>query len=145
MIIAILAFLGGWAYLIGGILSVFSGVLMLTSDFPTEIAQASDMSPQTIGVIFLVIAFLMIINGLIFIVFGIGTFIRSRRWARYLGIFGYLLNIVVFLVTVLTTTTQNSLLPYIFGTFVAIAFIIILAVSKSAFEKSPASGNQNYL
>ena len=136
IVIAILAFLGGLAHLLGGILGAFSGVLMLTTNFESvpEIAKASEMSPQTIGFIFFIIAFLMILNGLIFMVFTIGTFVR-KSWARYLGIGGYALNIFVFLLTALTTTIQVSLIPYIFGTFVAIVFIIILLFSKSAFEK----------
>lgn len=136
IIIAILALLGGIAQFFGGILGFFSGVLMLTTNFESipEIAGASEMSPQTIGLIFLLIAVLMTFNGLIFIIFAVGAFIR-KSWARFLGIFAYGLNIFVFLITILTSTLQGSMIPYIFGSFVAFAFIIILAFSKSAFEK----------
>jgi len=139
IIIAVLALFGGLAHLLGGVLGFFSGVLMLTTDFTPEIAQASEMSPPMIGLIFLLIAVLMLVNGAIFVTFAVGALTRRRR-ARFLGIFGYALNILVFLLTVAVNPPQSSLLPYIFGTFVAVAFIVILWFAKSAFEKAP--GNQ---
>lgn len=101
IIIAMLALLGGIAQFFGGILGLFSGVLMLTTDFESvpEIAAAPEMSPQTIGLIFLLIAFLMSFNRLIFIIFAVGAFIR-KRWARFLGIFAYALNIFAFFITI---------------------------------------------
>ena len=136
IIIAILALLGGVAHLLGGVLGLFSGVLMLTTNFESvpEIAKASEMSPQTIGFIFLIIALLMTLNGLIFVIFAIGTFIR-KSWARFLGIGGYALNIFVFVLTALTTTIQGSMIPYIVGSFVAIVFIVILLFAGKAFQK----------
>lgn len=141
IIIAILALLGGLANFFGGLLGFYSGLLMMTAPFPTEVAQASEMSPLQIGMVLLLVGFLMVINGLLFVVFAIGAFGR-KRWARFLGIFAYALNIVVFFITLLTPAarqSQESLFPYIFGTFVAVAFIIVLIFAKSAFEKpSPA-------
>lgn len=134
IIIAILALLGGLSYLVGGMASFFSGILMLTTKFPQQVTEGVEMSPEAIGLIFMLMAAMMVVNGLLFVIFSIGTFMW-KKWARYLGIFAYALNIVVCILTMLTTTVKFSVTPYIVGTFVAVAFITILAFSKKAFEK----------
>lgn len=134
VIIAILALLGGLAYLLGGMASLFSGILMLTTKFPQQVTEGIEMSPQTMGLLFLLMSAIMLFNGLLFVVFSIATFMW-KKWARLLGIFAYALNIVVCVLTMLTTTVKSSTAPWIVGTFVALAFITILAFSKKAFEK----------
>jgi len=137
IVIAILAFIGGLSYLLGGMMSFFSALLMLTTNFPEQVTKDVEMSPQAIGFVFILIAVLMIINGLIFVVFAIGTFMW-KTWARILGIFGYALNIVVCVSTLLTTTMKGSLVPWIFGIIVAIVFITILSLAKNAYTKPAA-------
>jgi len=137
IVIAILAFMGGLSYLLGGMMSFFSAILMLTTNFPEQVTRDVEMSPQAIGFVFILIAALMIINGLIFVVFAIGTFMW-KPWARLLGIFGYALNIVVGVLTLLTTTMKGSLVPWIFGIIVAIVFITILSLAKNAYTKPAA-------
>lgn len=134
IIIAILALLGGVAYLFGGMASFFSGILMLTTKFPKQVTEGVEMSPQTIGLLMIAMALMMLFNGLLFVIFSIGTFMW-KKWARLLGIFAYALNIVVCVLTLLTTTVKFSITPWIVGTFVAMLFITILAFSKKAFEK----------
>lgn len=134
IIIAILALLGGLSYLLGGMLSFFSAFLMLTTTIPEQVSREMSMSPQTMGFILILTAVLMIINGLIFVVFAIGTFMW-KPWARLLGIGGYALNIVVCVLTLLTTTMKGSLVPWIFGIIVAIVFITILSLAKNAYAK----------
>jgi len=137
IVIAILAFIGGLSYLLGGMMSFFSALLMLTTNFPEQVTKDVEMSPQAIGFVFILIAVLMIINGLIFVVFAIGTFMW-KPWARILGIFGYALNIVVGVLTLLTTTMKGSLVPWIFGIIVAIVFITVLSLAKNAYTKPAA-------
>jgi hypothetical protein len=134
VIIAILAFIGGLAYILGGMAGFAAGLAMLLTNIPKQVAEASAMSPKTIGLILLFSACLMLVNGLLFVVFAIGTFMR-KRWARILGIFAYALNIVVCVSTMATATVEGSLFPWIFGIFVALAFMTVLAFSKSAYEK----------
>jgi hypothetical protein len=134
IIIAILAFLGGLAHILGGMAGFGAGLAMILTKIPKQVAEASTMSPKAIGLILLFSACLMLVNGLIFVVFAIGTFMR-KRWARILGILAYALNIVVCVLTMATQRVEGSLFPWIFGIFVALAFITVLAFSKSAFEK----------
>ena len=134
LIIAVLALIGGLAYLVGGVLGLFSGLAMMTAPFPEEVAKASEMSPLRIGVNFLIIAALMFFNGLLFTIFAIGAFAR-KRWAQFLGIFAYGLNILVSVMTFALATVEGSKIPYIVGTLVALTFIVILLFSKSAFQK----------
>ena len=134
VVIAILAFIGGLVYLFGGMLSLFAGILMLTTNIPPEVARESAMQPQTIGLVLLLTAGLMVADGLIFVVFAIGTFMY-KAWARILGIAGYALNIVVCVLTLLTTPMQGSLVPWVFGTVVAIVFIVVLSLAKDAYKK----------
>lgn len=134
LVIAILAFIGGLAYLLGGMLSFVSGITMLTTQIPEQVIKETGISQQYIGLSLFVIAVLMIINGLIFVVFAIGTFMW-KPWARILGIAGYALNIVVCVITLLTTAEKGSLVPWVFGSVVAVVFITILSMAKNAYVK----------
>lgn len=134
IVIAILAFIGGLAYILGGMAGFAAGLAMLLTKIPKQVAEASSMSPRTIGLILLFSACLMLFNGLLFVVFALGTFMR-KQWARILGIFAYALNIVVCVATMATSTVEGSLVPWIFGIFVALIFMTVLAFSKNAYAR----------
>lgn len=136
LIIAALALLGGIAYLVGGALGLFSGIAMIVTPFPAEAAKASEMSPAMVGVNFLIIAAMMFFNGLLFTIFALGAFAR-KRWAQFLGIFAYGLNILVCILTFALAAVEGSKIPYVIGTIVAFTFIVVLLFSKSAFQKTP--------
>lgn len=135
IIIAILALLSGLAHLAVSVISLFFALMFLTIPSSPEIEKVIEMSPFSVGMSLHLIGFLMLINGLLFTIFAVGAFLR-KRWARFLGIAAYALNIVVLGISIVTSRLpEGSPFPYIFGTFMAMAFVVILLFSKSAFEK----------
>lgn len=131
LIIAVLAFLGGLAHILGGMLGFGGAILMLTTKFPSQV-QSPEMPPLTIGLILLFSAALMFANGVLFVLFALGAF-KRKRWARPLGIFAYALNIVVCLATMAFSTVEGSPAPWIAGTIVAALFMTILLLAKNEF------------
>lgn len=135
IIIAILALIGGWLQLFSGFILLGTGLLMLTLRLPAEILAPAEAQPtQAIGLSFVIIAILTVANGAIGNIFAIGAFLR-KPWARWLGIFGYSLGIVVGVVTFLTSSEDEPKATYFVGIPLAMLFVIILTFSKSAFEK----------
>jgi hypothetical protein len=136
IIIAILALLSGLAHLAGSMISLFFALMFLTVPSSPEIEKVIEMSSFSVGMYLNLIGFLMLVNGLLFTIFAIGAILR-KPWARFLGIAAYTLNIVVLGISIVTSRLpEGSPFPYIFGTFMAMAFIVILLFSKSAFEKA---------